>query len=389
MTSAPKKHKASKGTVRIKSSNDRLQLVFTYIGKRHYLSTGLPDTTINRRAAEAKAKLIESDIAFDRFDPTFARYKPEYDANTQSAELNLADLWPKFIEFKRPQCSPNTMSYTYGPYTNHIARFPTHDLSRASEMRDYILAHLSLDTSKRLITRISACCDWAIDSGFIEHNPFLGMAAKIKVPKSVSTDGLNDINPFSASERDAIIQAIETDQFSPRSSAFKHSYYTALIKFLFSTGCRPSEASALTWKYISKKCKEITFSQALIRTETGKRIRDGLKTQEQRIFPCNKPLRRLLCSIKPDKVTSETFVFPSPEGKAIDLNNFRNRTWAKVLKGLNLEYRKLYQTRHTFITLALEAGMDAKDVARLVGNSPEVIYKYYAAKKRKLDVPEF
>ncbi|MEO0374614.1 MAG: DUF3596 domain-containing protein [Cyanobacteria bacterium P01_A01_bin.17] len=84
---------------------------------------GLPDTTINRRAAEAKAKLIESDIAFDRFDPTFARYKPEYDENTQSAGLNLAGLWPKFIEFKRPQCFPNTMSYTYGSYANHIARF--------------------------------------------------------------------------------------------------------------------------------------------------------------------------------------------------------------------------------------------------------------------------
>jgi hypothetical protein len=32
--------KASKGTVQIKNSNERLQLVFSYTGKRHYLSTG-------------------------------------------------------------------------------------------------------------------------------------------------------------------------------------------------------------------------------------------------------------------------------------------------------------------------------------------------------------
>jgi integrase len=83
-------------------------------------------------------------------------------------------------------------------------------------------------------------------------------------------------------------------------------------------------------------------------------------------------------------------VFPSPKNKPIDINNFRNRTWSTVLKGLKIEYRKLYQTRHTFITYALETGkLDAKDVARLVGNSPEVIYKHYAGKKRKLEVPEF
>jgi integrase len=34
-------------------------------------------------------------------------------------------------------------------------------------------------------------------------------------------------------------------------------------------------------------------------------------------------------------------------------------------------------------------GLDVKDVARLVGNSPEVIYRHYAGNKRDLFVPEF
>jgi integrase len=83
-------------------------------------------------------------------------------------------------------------------------------------------------------------------------------------------------------------------------------------------------------------------------------------------------------------------VFPSPSGKPVDLNNFRNRTWKTVLAGLDIQYRKLYQTRHTFITHILETGkLDAKDVARLVGNSPEVIYQHYAGNKQELIVPEF
>jgi integrase len=41
------------------------------------------------------------------------------------------------------------------------------------------------------------------------------------------------------------------------------------------------------------------------------------------------------------------------------------------------------------ITLALENDLDAKDVARLIGNSPEMIYKHYAGRQRELIVPEF
>jgi len=43
--------KAIKGSVQIKTSNDRLQLVFSYGGRRHYLSTGSADTPVNCRLA--------------------------------------------------------------------------------------------------------------------------------------------------------------------------------------------------------------------------------------------------------------------------------------------------------------------------------------------------
>ena len=38
---------------------------------------GLPDTPLNQKVAEAKAKLIESDITLDRFDVSLAKYKPK------------------------------------------------------------------------------------------------------------------------------------------------------------------------------------------------------------------------------------------------------------------------------------------------------------------------
>jgi integrase len=160
-----------------------------------------------------------------------------------------------------------------------------------------------------------------------------------------------------------------------------------LVKLLFFTGCRPSEAISLQWEHITEKF--IIFEQAITYSETGLAKKKRLKTEERRRFPINSQVRSLLDSIKPDLYTPETYLFPSPEGKFIDLNNFRNRGWKTVLAALpHIEYRKLYQTRHTFVTLCLEADIDAKDVARWVGNSPEVIYRHYAGNKRDLQVPE-
>lgn len=58
MYSQVSKSQASKGSVQTKLSNDRLQLVFPYAGKRYYLSLGLPDSRTNRKLAEMKARVL-------------------------------------------------------------------------------------------------------------------------------------------------------------------------------------------------------------------------------------------------------------------------------------------------------------------------------------------
>ena len=91
MHSQNSQRKASKGSVQIKSSNGRLQLVFSFAGKRHYLSLGFPDTKTHRKVAEARARQIELDIASGNFDPTLTKYKPE------------AVLSPKFLTRMREE----------------------------------------------------------------------------------------------------------------------------------------------------------------------------------------------------------------------------------------------------------------------------------------------
>uniref|UniRef100_B8HN20 Integrase family protein n=1 Tax=Cyanothece sp. (strain PCC 7425 / ATCC 29141) TaxID=395961 RepID=B8HN20_CYAP4 len=397
------KRKASAGSVQIKVSNDRLQLVFSYAGRRHYLSLGLPDSPVNRKAAQAKAKLIESDIAFDRFDPTLAKYKAQSALSTSEitpiSTPTLKLLWQQYTEYKRPMVSPSTLKKSFERYGNCIDRLPTQDLSQAGLIRDYCLKAMPVNSCKRFITQLSACCDWAVKSGLIEANPFTGMAADITLPKSKRGE-FDDINPFSFEERDQILEALRTDQFTKtrkvkRQHQFQHSHYYGYVAFLFLTGCRPSEAIALQWKHVSSDWRYINFEQSVVLGEDGMVCKEGLKTQAKRRFPCNARVRSLLQSLKPKECGPETLIFPSHKGGWIDTVEFQHRVWKPLLEGLGIAYRKPYQTRHSWITWALNATgengerLTVKDVAKLAGNSPEVILKHYLGNKRELFVPEF
>jgi integrase len=129
------RQKASKGSVQIKVSNSRLQLVFSHAGKRHYLSLGFSDTTEARALAEMKASQIRMDMISGHFDETLAKYKPEPILPTVAVtpistpeNPSLAELWERFVEYKRPQCSENTMMFVYGHFTKYLHKLPTRDL---------------------------------------------------------------------------------------------------------------------------------------------------------------------------------------------------------------------------------------------------------------------
>lgn len=218
------------------------------------------------------------------------------------------------------------------------------------------------------------------------------MAARIQLPKAERGEEYH-IDPFSCTERDIVTQAFEEDKH--------YSYYAPLVKTLFFTGMRPSEAIALQWRHIGDKF--ITIEQSITISEQGHKLKEGLKTEDRRRFPINTQLQEILNSTRPESAKEIDFVFPSKTGKFIDFGDFLNHAWRGyknrhgrfiegivtrlVREGKVEKYRRPYQCRHTFISLCLESGIDAKDIARWVGNSPEVIYRHYAGSRRNLQVP--
>jgi integrase len=103
-------------------------------------------------------------------------------------------------------------------------------------------------------------------------------------------------------------------------------------------------------------------------------------------------LKELLLNLRnsqAEALSPKNFVF-SLNGSPIEYCNFYS-VWAgrkngsKGVVGNLMEqgkiktYLKPYATRHSFITWQLKAGVTPANVAKIVGNSPEMIYKHYVS----------
>jgi integrase len=383
--------KASGGSVQIKVSNGRLQLVFTYAGERKYLSLGLRDSPATRKVAEAKAKLMESDIVYERFDSTLEKYRVKSAPRavtpifTPIAAPKLKEIWAQYQKFQTNQVSASTLLRDYERKMALPLKDCPYTVTDAVDVRDWLLKRYSSEVVRRMINKLSACCKWAKASGLIEENSFEAIKGQIKKVK-----GEGDRTPFTVEERETIFTALESNTYSSPFSPTPHSFYLSYVKFLFLTGCRPEEAAALRWKHIQGDCERIRFEVAI---PSDTRIEGETKTHKVRTFPCNGRLQEFLRSLKSEKTGRDERVFPAARGGVLDTHNFSNRVWKPVVEalvelGIVEQYLSQYHARHTFITLMLEAGVDAKDVAKWVGNSPEVIYRHYAGSKRNLEVPE-
>lgn len=359
--------RASKGTVSVGVLRGRLRLRLprhVFGGAQKYLSLGLTDTPANRKVAKAKAQAIESDIALERFDHSLRRYRSTYDVAADDPPLS--EIWQRFEHEQQKILEATTIATTYRTIRNHINDLPTQQIFHARLIRSHLKENLSPNAAKRTFTYIKACCAWAMDEGMIASNPFQFLQMRSR--KASQTP-----DPFTAAERDAIIGAFTASEY--------YSYYTNFVKFCFLTGCRQSEAIALTWDKV--RADHILFSEAYVLGASK-----TTKTRKSRKFPINDQLMAMLDGIRPMR-QGDRLVFSSKHHRHIDSHNFLNRAGKGVLKDLPIRYRVAYTTRHTFISLCLESGVPVATVAAWVGNKPRTIYTHYAGEVGAIAVPDF
>ena len=381
-----------KGTVGIEETQSkkyRLRLPRSVAaGSSRYLSTGLEVTPANLRAVKRLAIQIESDIDQGTFDTSLDRYrKPKTAPVNLEKSLTITELCDGFCNYRRSGLAETTYYREYRKkLLNRFRKLPIQDPKKAGQIRNYLVTNYSQDTSKRSLEYLSACCEWAVSSDLLTNNYFEGMAKGLKK----SRKSIEEIDPFTVKERESIIEAFRTH--------LHHYHYAPMVAFMFYTGARPGEIAALTWGDISDRDVRIWRSY-----DTSLKLVKETKTGVTRRFPINEQLGSLISSMRTGEEARTDLVFTGPQGGRVNFTRFTNQVWRgcrsgkKVYRGVLgplvetgaiSRYRPPYNCRHTFITTMLEAGQSVTRVARLVGNSPEVILRHYSGVISGGDLPE-
>lgn len=166
-----------------------------------------------------------------------------------------------------------------------------------------------------------------------------------------------EINPFSEAEAKEILANASGD--------LKDYLLIAL-----NTGARSGEILALTPKDIDLESNTIHINKTLMQNGD---VNDSPKTfSGKRHIPINKDLRAFLADfMQKFKDVPNDRIFSN-------LTNMREK-WKSLLNSLNLKYRSIYQTRHTFASIALLKKVNMLCVAKIMGHSSiDITNRYYA-----------
>lgn len=170
-----------------------------------------------------------------------------------------------------------------------------------------------------------------------------------------------DIHPFSLTEARQIIETVRADY---------RSYMT--VRLL--TGLRTGEIHGLKWRYVDFEHRQILVRETIVRGRVEYTKTDG----SQREIAMSQPVFDALME-QQSRTGEQEYVFCNATGAPLDNDNFTNRIWYPLLRHLEFDKRRPYQTRHTCATLWLAAGENPEWVARQLGHvNTEMLFKTYS-----------
>lgn len=206
--------------------------------------------------------------------------------------------------------------------------------------------------------------------GVVRDNPFSmlhGPRMEKRLPKTLSID---DIDRFLSRPR----ADYEADLIGEYSSVRD----TAIFEVLYSTGCRISEITPITWETID-------FSRGSM-IVTGKGSKDRLVILGSRALAALRELRRVAESHFARSILPDAEVFLSDRDQPVS-PRFVERRMKRYLSeaGLPTDLTP-HKLRHSFATHLLDAGADLRSVQEMLGHasiSTTQIYTHVSVERLK------
>lgn len=322
---------------RIRTVKSKLYLDYRVNGERIRKSTGLDDTKENRLKLEKNVipalvmKIKMGDMS-----------KPEH--------KKFSYYFLKFVEIHQDDKSYHNRIYTYKKVNDH---FRDIDISKITRLmvKEY-LASLDMkdSTKKDYLNCIKGVLDIALDDELVTKN----VASDIRFKRTEK----EPIYPFSPREVALLLE---------RSDGMLRNY----LGIAFNTGMRSGEILGLMHNDILKD--RITVKRSISKG----RITSPKTLGSIRDIPMFETVRPFIESQK--KLSNSLYLFDYDRKFLRDVSFFKRR-WQQLIKDCGIEYRKLYSTRHTFITAMLNSEkFKIMEIAAIVGHtSPQMIMTSYA-----------
>jgi integrase len=325
-----------KNMATIRSRKGILYLDYRLNSKRIQRSTGLQDTKENRIKLEKEViPALEKRVFLGDFS------KPD--------SKKFSHYFNKYIDLHKEDKSFKSRKYVYDKVNAFFGNYEITGIKRLT-VKEYLnnLPYKS-SSKKDYVKCLKGVFDIAIDDEVITTNHAVGIKLKADEKEAVQI--------FTPSEIEAML--------SNADEMFKNYIGIALY-----TGMRNGEILGLMHS-------DIQDDRICIRRSISKgRITSPKTVGSVRDVPIFEAVRPFLESQK--KISNSLYLFDYKNVFISDANFFRAR-WATLVKKCDMEYRKLYSTRHTFITAMLNSGkFKIMEIAAIVGHtSPEMIMKNY------------
>jgi integrase len=192
-------------------------------------------------------------------------------------------------------------------------------------------------------------------AGLIEKNPML-LVENLKTDKP-------EIHPLSIEEVHRFLDAV-------------NPLYKIFFIVAFFTGMRFGEMSALKWKNVDFKLGVIKVRETRVKGEEDRPKTPG-SVRDIKMLP---PVVDALRSQRKITMGKSDYVFLNYYDRPLIPGSVNLHTWKPALEKAGLKSRSLYQTRHTFATLMLDAGELPGWVQKMMGHASlkMILERYYS-----------
>jgi integrase len=240
----------------------------------------------------------------------------------------------------------------------HFEQITTADIAQhiAAQVRAKGLAPKTANRFREVLTRLF---NWAMQQNGIRMPDNANPAAKVERYKEKAQE----------------ITFLTLQQIAEQLKALEdYPGLQALVAVYIYAGLRREEALWLTLDDVDMEAG--TYGLLRIRAKTVKGEYWQPKTKVNRVVPISRTLRQYLDRYQPDPVEGSWF-FSSPKGKRWNPDNF-----SSTLREINAASRLNWSCldfRHTFGSQLAMKGESLYKISNLMGNSPEICRKHYAA----------